>query len=111
VERALKDSARNVGHALGRRALEAVGEGVPGEDLVDAACGVLSSCAYEPLDDGEEVVLLNCPFHALAQDYRVVVCNMNLALMEGLTEELAGARLKARLEPEPGRCCVRLRRR
>ena len=108
VEQALNDTARTVGHTLGRRALEEAGEAVSGEALVDAACDVLSSCAYAPHDEGDEVVLLNCPFHTLAQEYRDLVCGMNLALMTGLTEELAGAGLQARLDPHSGECCVRL---
>jgi hypothetical protein len=39
------------------------------------------------------------------------MCGMNLALMTGLTEELEGAGLEARLDPHPGECCVRLIRR
>ena len=108
VERALEDSARAVGHTLGVRALEeAAGRN---ESMVDAACDVLSACAFEPVLDGDEVVLLNCPFHALANQYRDVVCNMNLALMTGLTEELPEAQLEARLDPRPGQCCVRMKR-
>jgi hypothetical protein len=34
---------------------------------------------------------------------------MNLDFVDGMIEGLGGtARLKARLAPEPGRCCVRL---
>jgi predicted ArsR family transcriptional regulator len=108
VDQALNDTARTVGHTLGRRALEQTGEAVAGQIMVDAACDVLSSCAYQPHDEGDQVVLLNCPFHALAQQYRDLVCGMNLALMTGLTEELEGAGLEARLDPHPGECCVRL---
>jgi predicted ArsR family transcriptional regulator len=75
---------------------------------MDTACDVLSSCAYEPLDEGGEVVLLNCPFHALADEQRDLVCGMNLELLTGLTEELEGAGLGARFDPRPGKCCVRL---
>jgi predicted ArsR family transcriptional regulator len=115
ADQALNDTARTVGHTLGRRALAEAGEAVPGaaisgEAMVGAACDVLSSCAYEPHDQGDQVVLLNCPFHALAQEYRDLVCGMNLALMTGLTEELEGAGLEARLDPHPGECCVRLMR-
>lgn len=112
VEQALNDTARTVGHSLGRRAREQAGEvSVSGEMLVNAACDVLNSCAYAPHDEGGELALLNCPFHALAQEYRDLVCGMNLALMTGLAEELEGAGLQARLDPHPGECCVRLTRR
>lgn len=107
VAQALTDAASSAGHALGQLALER-----GGEDPVDAVEDVLSECAYEPGDDGGgQIVLHNCPFHALAQEYRDLVCGMNLALMTGLTEEVEGAGLEARLDPHPGECCVRLGRR
>jgi predicted ArsR family transcriptional regulator len=113
VEQALTDAARTVGHSLGRRALAEAGEAARPDQLVDSACDVLSECSYEPQQDGPQpdgpgVSLLNCPFHSLAQEYRDLVCGMNLALMTGLTEELDGAGLEARLEPTSGQCCVRL---
>lgn len=108
VEQALNDTARTVGHALGHQALEVADEAVSEETLAETVSEVLSSCGYEPVDEGDDVVLLNCPFHALAQENRDIVCGMNLALMTGLTEELAGAGLEARLDPHPGECCVRL---
>ena len=111
VEQALHDTARNLGHSFGRRALEKVGKKAKRDDLVDAGCQVLSDCAYEPRKHRNEVLLANCPFHSLALEYRDLVCGMNLALMTGLTEELVGAGLEPLLDPEPGRCCVRLTRR
>jgi predicted ArsR family transcriptional regulator len=109
VEHALHDTARTVGHSLGRRSLEqAAGETVSAEALVAAVWAVLTSCAYEPHDEDDQVVLLNCPFHALAEEHRELVCGMNLALISGLTEELEGAGLEARLDPHTGECCVRL---
>lgn len=108
VEQALQEAARTVGHSLGRRAREETGDALSGEALVDAASDVLRTYAYAPRDDGGELVLQNCPFHALAEEYRDVVCGMNLALMTGFTEDLVGAGLEARLDRHPGECCVRL---
>jgi predicted ArsR family transcriptional regulator len=108
VEHALNDTARTMGHSLGRGGLEQASETVSREALVAAVWDVLSSCGYEPHEEDDKVVLFNCPFHALAQEHRELVCGMNLALMTGLTEELAGAGLEARLDPHPGECCVRL---
>jgi predicted ArsR family transcriptional regulator len=111
VDEALSESARRAGRALGRQALEAAGGQPSEEELVQAACAVLNSCAYEPREAGNEVVLANCPFHALAEQYRELVCGMNLALMRGLADEVEAAELDARLDPRPGECCVRLTRR
>ena len=111
VGQALTDTAEAAGHALGRVALDRAGGAVEGSELADAVSDVLTECAYEPRDQGDgEIALLNCPFHALAQEYRDLVCGMNLALMSGLAEEVAGAGLEARLDPHPGECCVRLTR-
>jgi len=51
---------------------------------------------------------MHCPFHSLARDYTDLVCGMNLDLMEGLLDGLGRTKLEARLDPAPGRCCVRL---
>jgi predicted ArsR family transcriptional regulator len=75
---------------------------------MDAIQDALSDCAYQPRSDGKGFTLVNCPFHALAQEYRDLVCGMNLELMTGFTESLDAAGLEARLEPVPGQCCVRL---
>ncbi len=48
-------------------------------------------------------------FHALAEDYTDLVCGMNFELIAGLLDGLEHPTLAARLEPDPGRCCVRLR--
>jgi predicted ArsR family transcriptional regulator len=54
-------------------------------------------------------VLANCPFHALAERHRPLVCGMNLDLLTGVAEGLGvDGRLLPRLEPAEGMCCVRL---
>lgn len=108
VEEALTVTARSVGQSLGRRAREQAGISTDSGELVQAACEVLNECAYEPDRDGGDVVLVNCPFHSLAEQYRPLVCGMNLALMTGFTDELEGSGLHAKLDPGPGHCCVRL---
>ena len=108
VDQALTDSAVTLGQSLGRLAKEEAGASVEPDVLVESACQVLSDCAYEPSYDGTEIGLANCPFHVLAEQYRDLVCGMNLAIMNGLAEELADSGLEARLDPQPGMCCVRL---
>jgi predicted ArsR family transcriptional regulator len=66
---------------------------------------VLTSQGYEPERDGAHIRLRNCPFHRLAEQFPPLVCGMNLALLEGLVDEL-GADCRPRLDPGPGRCCV-----
>jgi predicted ArsR family transcriptional regulator len=83
-----------------------LGEGLPGEDLVDA----LAKRGYEPVEDeGGVIRLANCPFDRLAADHRDLVCGMNQAYLEGLLQGLFREDVTANLEPEPGRCCVVVR--
>jgi hypothetical protein len=42
----------------------------------------------------------------LAVDYKDTVCQVNLALHEGVVESLGATGLHAKLDPAPDRCCV-----
>jgi predicted ArsR family transcriptional regulator len=98
VEEALAHAARRVGSEVGR-------------DLPDEVepLEALRRLGYEPRVEGDDIVLVNCPFHRLAERHRPLVCGMNLDLLNGLVDELgAETRLTPRLEPAEGRCCVRL---
>lgn len=105
---ALRDAARETGRALGHRTRARAGSRPSRSAVLTAATGVLRECGYEPHPDTAGVTLANCPFHALAQDYTDLVCGMNLELMTGLVEGLDRTDFRARLEPAPGQCCVRL---
>ena len=118
VSQALSSSARRVGRSLAERARRPPAVGADVGDEEATVVEVVSECGYEPRVDADGVSLHNCPFHALAEDFRDLVCGMNLELMRGVlqgvesksTEEErdAPSTLEARLEPTPGRCCVRL---
>ena len=95
---------RAVAARTGRR----LGEGLRGEALLHA----LETRGYEPVEDEAGVIRLrNCPFHRLAADHRDLVCGMNQAYLEGILDGLQREDVSAHLEPEPGRCCVVIRRR
>lgn len=111
VADALQKAARDAGVALGRAARRDLGSRPSQRALTAAACAVLEDVGYEPGAGGGEVRLANCPFHALAADFTGLVCTMNLDLLNGLVEGLGHPGLDALLEPEPGMCCVRLRKR
>jgi predicted ArsR family transcriptional regulator len=70
--------------------------------VVDA----LAANGYEPRVDGETVTLENCPFHALAEQQRDLVCGMNVDVVGGVLEGADAPELEACLDPAPGRCCV-----
>jgi predicted ArsR family transcriptional regulator len=64
---------------------------------------------FEPHEDPDGTVeLRNCPFHQLAQRHTDLICGMNLCLLKAALESVDGSGLEARLEPEDGRCCVKL---
>ena len=70
---------------------------------------VLAHQGYEPREDGEVVILVNCPFDALAQEHTDLVCGLNRSYVQGVADGLGREDLEACLEPEPGHCCVKVR--
>jgi predicted ArsR family transcriptional regulator len=79
-----------------------------GEDTLRIACAALAEHGYEPRIESGAATLTNCPFHALAESHADLVCRMNLALVEGLVDEISPGDVDARLDPAEGRCCVTL---
>ncbi len=111
LERGRTDSlsaeAKALGLRLGDEARRRAGARPSRARLVDAAVAVLGEGGYEPvlLDDGS-LLLRNCPFDALAQRHRTLICGMNLSIMDGVLEGLRARGITAVLDPQPGRCCV-----
>lgn len=90
----------NEARAVGRRTGAA-----PHEDLVS----VLRRCGYRPHVAGDEgIQLRNCPFHALVERHRELICGLNLQLVRGVLEGRRDESSRAVLDPVAGRCCVRL---
>jgi predicted ArsR family transcriptional regulator len=73
-----------------------------------ALMSLLEVHGFEPRLSGSDLVLNNCPFHALAQEHPDLVCGMNLHLIEGFLEGLGQTGVRASLDPGPSRCCVRM---
>ncbi len=103
--------AREFGGRLGAAARGAQGGRERAGDA-RALLAALESLGYEPTrsEDGE-IRLRNCPFHALTERHRELVCGTNVALLAGVLGKLQPAqqRLEAVLDPKPGMCCVALR--
>jgi predicted ArsR family transcriptional regulator len=67
----------------------------------------LASLGFEPITEPSgDVVLANCPFHALAEVARDLVCTMNHSLVGGILDGLDAVEFECRLAPGEGRCCV-----
>jgi predicted ArsR family transcriptional regulator len=92
---------RHARHHGQRRGARLRSDGVA---LVDG----LRDAGYDPGDGSGpgEIVLANCPFHALATRHTALVCGINLELLTGLLEGMQATDYTARLAPKPGRCCV-----
>lgn len=97
---AVRQALDRAAAALGRELAEARADDA-GDDLL----AQLASQGFEPYDDGGVVRLSNCPFHRLAQQHTELICGMNLAMLQAVTEATDGG-YEARLDPAPGRCCV-----
>jgi predicted ArsR family transcriptional regulator len=109
--RALAENSRAFGESLGARARQLAGQRTGARRLLENARNVLGNYGYEPSVTDRQLTLRNCPFGALAKDYRDVVCNMNRALMEGLVTGLKAHDLTTVFQPQPGLCCVTINRR
>lgn len=96
--KALARHATDHGRSLG----QAAGEG--------GVLEVLARQGFEPWEDGADILLGNCPFHALAKEHTELVCGMNRRLLEGVLEGLADGEREAVISPSPGHCCVRINR-
>ena len=110
VDRALRRAAGETGKAIGEAARAEAGARPSRTRRRDALLRVLEGHGYEPHVVDDEIVLANCPFHALAEEHRSLVCGMNLDLLSGVLDGMGDDdALAARLAPEPGICCVRMR--
>ena len=81
-------------------ALKAAAQRVPADPREPAE--VLAERGYRPYRDRGVIRSRNCPFHALSEEFPVLVCTMNHALIGALL----GGGARVRLDPRPGECCV-----
>jgi predicted ArsR family transcriptional regulator len=105
-------AARAFGTRLGQEARRRAGTRADRARLLAQLRMVLREHGYEPCGEGtasEAIRLRNCPFDALARDYRPLMCGMNQALLSGVVRGLGLRGLEAAADPRPGMCCVVLR--
>ena len=108
---ALDAAARSFGRSMGEEARRRAGTRPGRQALVSAAMGVLDEAGFEPASGESDVIALrNCPFDAIAQTHRDLVCGMNLSLMDGVIAGLRATGVHAELDRQPGMCCVVWRR-
>ena len=76
------------------------------DDAMRCAEAVLTGLGYEAEPDAGMLRLRNCPFDALAQRHRALVCGSNERFVQGVLDGAGCDGVEARLEPCPGDCCV-----
>ena len=103
---ALDEVAHRFGEDLGAQAGRRLGRRPSDTRLLHTTCQVLRDHGFEPTESDGTVRLRNCPFQSIAKDHPELVCGMNLSLARGLLAGLGAGGLEARLEPQPGMCCV-----
>jgi len=102
-------AARSLGRGLGAEARARAGARPSRAALMRSAISVLDEYGFAPAEEPRgSVRLTNCPFDALARTHQPLVCGMNFAFMEGVLAGLDATGVTARLDPQPGRCCVTL---
>ena len=95
----LRDAARDLGRTLGQRSRRRSPTG--------RLTAALEAGGYEPVTDQAGTIRLrNCPFHALVDSHRTLICGANLAMAEGLATGAGIREMRPVLDPQPGYCCV-----
>ena len=94
-----------IADAVTRAATDA-GRRVVATNAPASATELLRSCGYEPRVSGDRMILVNCPFHALAAEHTALVCGVNLEFLRTVAAELSLSSVDVRLDPGPDRCCV-----
>ncbi len=103
-------------HAAAERGREIGSAERPGDEAGDLAtiAEALAGQGYEPVVDPavdpDTVLLSNCPFEALAHAHTELVCGLNRSFVQGVADGVGCAGVTTHLEPEPGQCCVKVRR-
>lgn len=100
------ESAKASAEAYGREAARELGTDIRRRAPLSRMGEALERLGFEPEDDGERVVLRNCPFHELAQRDRELMCGMNVAFLTGLADGLTKSGATVRPSFEKGLCCA-----
>lgn len=104
---AIRDAAREAGLPVGIEARNVAGPRPSRARRRSALVDVLRDRGYEPVASAKgPITMRNCPFDALVDDHRDVICAMNTAWAGGVLEGLGDDPAAARLDPAEGRCCV-----
>lgn len=77
-----------------------------GAEMPDTMSALVAR-GYEPVvSENGDILMINCPFHQIAQQQPELVCGLNHHLLRGYLEAKGEDADRAELSPCPGRCCV-----
>lgn len=107
ISLALEKSATTFGQRMAQEVESKLEGDSSKKNLTIAISEVLDEHGYEPRNQGDCLVLANCPFHSLATEYTTLICGINHNLLSALINDLPRS-FSADLTPAPGRCCVSL---
>jgi predicted ArsR family transcriptional regulator len=112
AQTALNRAAGTLGAKFGAEAATLVAADADPAQVLAALRQALAARGYEPYDEADGTIRLrNCPFDRIAAHHRQLVCGANLAMVQGLTDQLGRDQpVRVVLDPQPGRCCVALTR-
>lgn len=94
-----------------KRVAEQLGEDVGASNTSpgggDRLLAALRESGYQPTVEADgSIRLRNCPFDALVDEHRPLVCGTNLALAEGIARGAQATDYLPVLDEQPGYCCV-----
>ena len=104
--RPVVEALHEVAHDAGREIGAAGGGRRAG---IDRVVSLLAAHGYSPRATRGGITLVNCPFHALAEEETELICGMNRSFVRGMLDGVGASTLGAELDPAPGRCCVTIR--
>lgn len=111
IDTAITAAAHAQGRRIGQRARTRAADQADQADLATrrrALFEELERDGFEPVAGPDGVTVLhNCPFHELSATHTELVCGLNHTMLTAAVDHAADPALQARLEPEPGHCCVR----
>jgi predicted ArsR family transcriptional regulator len=105
---AAHEGAARRGRDLGQHLASHLPAGVDTAAEVAVTCVALEDLGFEPRSESARLILRNCPFHALAQRQRQLVCGINHSFLSGFLQGLGSEHLAAHLAPREGECCVEM---
>jgi predicted ArsR family transcriptional regulator len=108
ITRAIEDVAREQGREIALETKRQLNGRASAKQRRLRFLEALGALGFEPAESGGDVVLMNCPFHHLAQSHTELICGMNLSLLDGALDELGDTGWAPQLQPCDGRCCVQL---